>query len=711
MRSADGLRKHKCGIVASEVRRRRRRRDQLGCRCPRSYNQRAAGADMPIEGSRYVRAISVTSGPTRLVTAVPDLIHTKRYPKRLVWTTSTSWVWASYARRVGTRWHGRTDPTRLAVSAWWDWLDALTPVGGRLYVVAPIASDLLTLAGFWQLVESGRYRLSEVQVVGKPGTKKRLLRNRPWYGRLILRGEPDIIHCRGVHGSLLFCSLGNWCRVPLAELCHVHGIDGSGELYPDPLTGEPSEPAARQSTAIGLHMRSMIGAWVAADNGPWRETVGQLAQSLWRRKFYTSKVCRHRDPTASLLEDQACHGGRASVWYFGDVGDRGTLPDTKQPDPPVSRWQLGGTEAHRLDVKGMYPTLLRDRRFPTRLLSVLPSMPVEQFKGFVQHVGCIARVCLRTDAPEYPLRFIDRTRFPVGTFWTTLAGPELKRAAKADEIVSVAEIARYELGRPLKDVAAYLLTERDRCRAAKDGPGEALAKALAVSLGGKFAQRSDRWVVDPTVPPEHWWGEWVVTSERTAEVKRYRSLCGLVHRHERGQVGGKLLAALFCYLTAYGRLWMRDVRAMIGADNVLSQDTDGLWVTDAGLDICEEKGLLGAGAAGDLLYKESCGFARWLDARHYYHGGSWVLSGIKGGFTAEAKLLFHERLTTNPARGVPSEHPTALRTAVRKIDLRGIRPDVPVDWETGWARPWHVGPGRPTPWKEHIDRIDSIHDD
>lgn len=666
---------------------------------------------MPIEGSQHVRPISRTSGPTRLVTAVPELVHERRGRSLLTFTTSAAAVHVTYARRTGPRWHGSARTTRLSVVEWWDWLDGLTPRGGRVYVVAPIASDLLTTGGFWELVESGRYRLREREVVSKPRTKKRLFHHRSWVGRLILRGEPDIIHCRGVHGSILFTSVGNWCKIPLAELCTLNGVDPSGESYTDAMTGEESEPAGRQAEAIAKHMRAMIGAWIGADNGPWRETAAQLAQSLWRRRFYSVKVTRHKDVRGAVLEDQACHGGRASVWYYGDVGDRATLTQSAQDQPPLGRWSIPDTEAHRLDIRSAHATLLRDRKFPIRLLSIRTDIGPDDLGGFVRHCGCIARVELDTDRPEYPYRGPDRTRFPTGRFWTTLAGPELRRACQEGAVTQVGDVARYELGYPLRDVALHLLAERAHAQELGDVAGAVLAKVLINALPGKFAQRSDRWVIAPDVEPEHWWGEWLVSEGPGAAPKRYRSLCGLVHRKERGSAGGRLLAALFAYLTSYMRVWMRDVREQIGAGNVLSQDTDGLWVTDQGLEAAEQRGMIGKGKPGDLILQESCGFARWLDARHYYHAGQWVLSGIKGGFTGGDKLIFRERVVTNPARGVPSEHPTALRTHVRRVDLRGIVPDSPVDRETGWAVPHVVGPDRPEPWHVHERRLDQLDDD
>lgn len=663
-----------------------------------------------IEGSRYVRAVARTTAPVILITVAAETVPVGTSKRGDTTHRQGHAVWTTYGRRNGVKWSGPETPTRHSLEAFWTWLAALNRAGRRLYVIAPCASDFLTLTSFWCRAESGEYAFiaspsgTPCQSSSDPPTR------RPWKGRLVLRGIPDIVHAMGTPSTVIFTSAGNWTPASPIDLASAVGMHFDPVNDPSCLQDQVELRPEFAAEALARYFRSLMARWVESGNGPWRETVGSLAVSLWRRRFYTEHVCRHKDETGRDLEARAAHGGRASVWFYGDVGRRSTLPTDAQPDPPFSRWALPGTEVHKLDVRSMYPAILRDELLPTRLLAVKRSVTLPELKALVKLRGVIATVSLNARHAEYPKKYDDRTRYPTGRFITTLAGPELGMALAGGEVVEVGETAIYDLGRPLQAVASYLLDERAKCRKAGDRQGEMLYKLMANALGGKFAQRADSWVVDTRIQAAKYWGEWIEAKTATRPSVRCRAICGVVHRQQRGKPGGKLLAAIYGYMTSHGRCRMREVREQLGADTVLSQDTDGLWITDAGMVAADERGLVGGDEPGNLRYVESCGFARWLSPKHYYHGGRWVLSGITGGFTGGSGLLFDESIRLNPVRFTPSAAPDRIQDKTRRIDLRGICPDVPVNNATGWADPWFVSHERPEPWHVHEERLDDFHD-
>lgn len=640
---------------------------------------------------RYLKGVGKSSAPVVLVVAcaetdsVPGARSSDTQFRRAVA------VWCTKGRRVGTRWYGSADPERMTVPEWWTWIESQAVGRRRVYVISPTASDMLTLTGFWDHATDGRFKLlwqpDDDQGDDLPAGKER----KPTVGRLVMAGRPDIIDCRSGGGSLTFLSARNYGDVDLGTL--GISVGGDGALYSALAGLRPGhrDRVAAECTALTAYFRSLVSRWVAEGNGPWRETVGQCVLSLWRARFYSEKVCRHSDPEASELEAEANYGGRASVWYWGSVGDPATLPGDCQPIPPLSPWRLRNTSAHRLDVRSMYPTLLRDREFPTRLLSVRDSVPESDWDGWTKHVGCIARVELETDIGEYPMRDRDRLRFPAGRFWTTLAGPELREAFLRGHLRRIGQCARYALGKPLAAVAGHLLSERQRAMANHDILGASWLKLLANSLGGKFAQRADRWIAAPSASGGPEWGEWIMDRGETDEPWRMRSIAGVPFRCERGKPGGKLLSAVFAYLTAYGRLQMLALREALPARSVLSQDTDGLWVTDVGLAAAESLGLLGTDEPGRLRYVETVGFARWLSPRHYYAGGQWTLAGTVLGSAWVSDREVVETRSVNPVRYRPTEAPREMMVFTARKELGELRPDVPVDALTGWSRPWHRG--------------------
>ncbi len=324
-------------------------------------------------------------------------------------------------------------------------------------------------------------------------------------------------------------------------------------------------------------------------------------------------------------------------------------------------------------------------------MSVWDDVQPRDLRGILSEWGAIARVTIATPHAEYPLRTGDRVRYPIGTYTTTLAGPELARLAAERGIVAIHTLARYEMGRPLADIARHLIDERVAATARGDEMAASRAKLMANALGGKFAQRAGRWVPDARLRPPEMWGEWLDHQGDGMPPTRCRAIAGVGYRREESRRGNSLLCAIYCYLTSYGRCQMRDVREALPTQSVLSQDTDGLWVTDDGLAAARSSGLLDRDEPGHLTLRESVDYARFLSPRHYVAGTEWTLAGIAVGRTWDASGQVVESLCLNPIRFGPRAAPGAMTHIVRTVDLAGIVPDVPVDADTGWARPWQIG--------------------
>lgn len=438
--------------------------------------------------------------------------------------------------------------------------------------------------------------------------------------------------------------------------------------------------------ALTKFYRSYILRWVADDMGTWRDTLPQQAVSYWRHRFYTEKVCRHADERTQQLESQSLHGGRASAFYFGDVGYRLSLDKDAETPPTRSIYPTLYEGIHRLDVRSMYCTLLRDMHFPVRLLSVLDDVSPEEIRGMCRHWGCIAMVQLKTSTDEFPLRYNDRTLYPIGEFTTTLAGPELEYADSLGAIRKVIRLARYELGRPFKEFAKHLLAMRDRARATGDTIAGDMAKRMANSFGGKFAQRGDRWEARPNkVVPERW-GRYLSSDYVTGVITQYRIVAGLPHQKVPGNAGSGLLAAVYAYLTSYGRMQMRSIRHLMGRGVVLSQDTDGIWTTDTGLHLAKSRGLLGEDTPGTMRLVSSHIFARFVDAQHYYVDGRWTLAGCSEGFKVTRDRRVVHTVITNPVRDFCKAAPGEIIVSRVSDPIPGISSWQRID-TNGWAAP------------------------
>jgi len=341
----------------------------------------------------------------------------------------------------------------------------------------------------------------------------------------------------------------------------------------------------------------------------------------------------------------------------------------------------------------MYPTLLRDREYPVAKSHTYGTMPVRRLVELAQAYGVIAEVRLRTEVPEYPLRRGDVTLYPVGEFWTVLAGPEIAQAARDSEIVECRQIVTYDMGRPFAGCMSRLLHARADARERGDRDGQAFAKLLANSLAGRCAMRQGGWVRDSKQDTPGVWGERYQLNATTGTRTRWRYVFGHAWRWDENSAAKGPHSAAFAYLTAYGRLCMRRYRDMAPDQSVVSQDTDGLYLLPTALETLRGAGLVGDGQPGQLRVVASADSAEFWTPRHYRFGADWVLAGLQYTDVDAAKLLvtYSQRtpLLQMFARETPTECARVIRQAPipRDHDRAGVDPD-------GWTRPYRIVPAR-----------------
>lgn len=589
-------------------------------------------------------------------------------------------------RRTRRGWQPFTEHPCLTSGQAWDVLDGLGTSGRRVYVVAGVASDLLTMLDWWGRVERGLYTLRRgsplADAVATPDGKPTRIRMHP----LVMAGRPDVIGYGCGGSSFKWVSVTNWAECSLHDMAEQvkyelpaleSGLDKwAYSVY----------PAADQARVMMLYVSRLMIWWLANGCGTWRDTPGAAAWSSWLRRTQPDSVRPHNDPDASRLEDNAVFGGRASAFYLGSVGDVerwGELADAPRP----SSFGLGlSGPLHRFDVRAMYPSLLRDHLFPARLLRVDRRCSPRGLKAGMRSLLAVARVRLTTPAALYPKRIGREAVYPTGTFDTCLTTPELSQAIGLGHLRAVWEVAWYTPGRPFRTWAEWVLNLRATPEVANCPVSKTVVKTLANSFGGTMARRKMGWEDRPRMVPVKWWGPWWSHDSRTGEGVQYRGLAGRVQQMVRADRRPPTFAACFAFLTAHGRVQMNAVREVAGRREVIWQDTDGVMVTDIGRERLERSEHVGTGQFGKLQYEKTFHNVRLITPKHYWADGRWVLAGISDGFDAtDGEHAFHV-VTTNPARSAVEPTASAVYRAVERVDLESIEPGLSIDhW--GWAAP------------------------
>lgn len=603
-----------------------------------------------------------------------------------------SWrqAWLHMSRRRRDHWTKITSFHCGTPAALFGCLERLALPGYRNFVVAPGAADTLTLADFWDRAEKGGVTWEPT-----PAEKRRNMKVDPdpditRFRRLVFSSDPDIIDylVRGkrylwVSGSQYLPCDENAIAASMGwKWIDTGDSDGYGQIVP--------RTARERSMLWLLVMQRLSEWWGRVSRAPWGLTCGQMAVGILRTHIPPKSLCTHTHAEAHDLEGEAAFGARASTWYLGDVGVPSAYTGPTAPAPPPSRYGAISGPLHSLDVRSMYPWLLREREFPQRLKQyprkIRASTPQELAKSW----GVLACVTITTRVPEYPLRVDDRIIYPVGTFTTVLTGPELLQLRKDGYVRKCHRMAVYQLGTPTHGAAAAMIEERELARGRQDHMWELFAKLLGNSLGGKLNQRKGMWVAARRKTAQVRWGQWLEMDAKNKRPVKYRALAGLVWRWQQDRPGSGPFAAAFAYLTAYGRLHMRHLREACPAETIVSQDTDGVWCLRPAVDALKTAGWEFGDKAGMLKEDKPVPAARFLGPRHYWIPGQWTLSGFADPVMhADGKTVdYVER--KNPLRSAGSGAPCTLLSVTRQGTLDLMTEGGSVDG-FGWVHPPYRG--------------------
>jgi hypothetical protein len=368
------------------------------------------------------------------------------------------------------------------------------------------------------------------------------------------------------------------------------------------------------------------------------------------------------------LEKDSLHGGRAECYRLGRV------------DGPI----------YELDFTGFYGSIMRDISVPTVLRYHGEAWKPHGLREFEAGYGVIARVKVRTEWPYLPCLRDGLTVFPVGEWYTVLAGEELVQAYLSGDVVEVGQWSSYETDTALQLYARKLLSCCYGPHRYKSADLRAIVKALLVSLIGKFAQRSLRWEDRPDAKAEHDWSKWLyVDTERSAHL--YRSVAGRVQRQIGNGFGPFACPAIAAWIYAEGRYRLWQAQLVAGRGEVYYCHTDSLFVSELGFNrLCEGR-LVGDSVPGKLTLKAKHG---WMDIHglsHYHLPTRTVCAGVVGSAGGKGEdgtgPYYGDTVGTALAESRPPL-PILYRSAAEHMQpyRHGIR------GEDGRVTPWRIGP-------------------
>lgn len=564
----------------------------------------------------------------------------------------------------------------------WDWFIESASSRDVNYIFGHNIGFDLAILHFPELVESREFQFYAGE--SEPNREDQLGRRyRREEGFLCIDAPPLIITCRHCSGpKVTFIDTMNFWVTSLAKLGELFGTPKGAVDFRTVSDPDLSDYCLADCRVVEKAVCSLLDWVQREDMGQFRMTAPALAMGAFRHRFNAEKVTTHDNADCRQLEREAYYGGRLELFFIGEVNQ------------PI----------HELDVTSLYPSVMKGNLYPRQLKSYYTPERKEHYRKCPRTIDCIAEVLLRVESDGFPMRNESGTIYPVGRYWTTLAGPELIRAENQGVIEQVGRWAEFELAPIFDEFVTHFWEYRKQQMIDGNKVAADFAKLMMNSLYGKFGQCIDGW---------EWLPEWIPRSSFDSWddfVPKFNRRCDLrsigpfvqvqTEKHEHPQAS----PAIAAYVTSYARERMRRLKMIAGNSEVYYLVTDALFVSDLGLQRLKNAGEIGDKTLGKLAVKRSESYG-WFTSLHQYGLGEHRKRGslkskavpIPDGNWVELHFARLDAiLKTKPAGGV---WVTPRRKEFRLDYERGVRSESgrvsPLIMETDNAKVNRIHGGNP----------------
>lgn len=440
-------------------------------------------------------------------------------------------------RRKGNEWTGGEWHTFKTGSDCWQFIVSKCAAKTKLYLYAHnLIFDLTTTKGISWLKAHG------------------------WViTRAIVDDPPTIITARKGKATIQMIDSFNYFKVSLADIGKSFGLDKL------PMPSRRSKMEIWETYCkrdVEVLSRAMLGYFdfvVTNSLGNYAFTMASQAFAAFRHRFMRHRVFVHSNEKALLLERDAYHGGRTEAFFIGER--RGSF--------------------FTLDINSMYPYVMADSLYPTRLLTVLETATKDALKKYLRTRCVVSDVWVHTPDPVYPVIKDGKLIFPVGRFRATLTSPELSYALAQDHVSVVFRTAIYEAEQLFQLYVTSFYDWRQQYNEQGNQAFAVLCKYMLNSLYGKFGQTGRVYTesgrIDDNVIKT--WEEWDVD---THTLRKFRAFGGIIQELERDGESYNSSPAIAAHVTAEARMYLWKLILLAGRENVFYVDTDSLTVNQQG---------------------------------------------------------------------------------------------------------------------------------
>lgn len=289
-------------------------------------------------------------------------------------------------------------------------------------------------------------------------------------------------------------------------------------------------------------------------------TRAKLIFRIYQKNFMNNRILLHNDKEVLGLEYSAYYGGRTEAFFQG-----------------TARRQ----DYFYVDVNSLYPSVMRGRKFSTRLRYKFGSADLDKVRRAMKSMNVCAKVDIDTSMPIYPLKTATKVIFPVGQFTTFLAQPELEFALEHGHVSKIHSGAAYHRTEIFTDFIDHFYEMKQRYTKEHKPIFTYFAKLCLNSLYGKFGQRIP--ALKPTgTKSESRYG--IVYCYDLTNNTKYRKK--IINHNEyiesERQVSTYSVPIIVSEITSAARMRLWDLLSLAGLEHVYYTDTDSLIVDSAG---------------------------------------------------------------------------------------------------------------------------------
>jgi hypothetical protein len=456
-----------------------------------------------------------------------------------------------------------------------------------------------------------------------------------------MTGKSAIVRMRKRRTSLCLLDSFSWLQAPLAEI----GTMVRTEKPPLPDWADSDDAWWRRCDAdVAILERAVLELldwWDDAALGHFSVTGAGCGFSTIRTHLRPYTMMADPDPEVRSFERRAIFGGRRDLTGWG----------TQQTGP----WVL-------LDFMNAYPTMAGCLALPAIPKGWADGVTTKTLADPPDKVGFMAEVTVHTDLPRYPARWGADVLFPVGTFTTVLAGPELVLAARRGDVLEVSRVRAWHTLPTLTRWSQWILGVLHDPDSDAPPVARMAAKGWSRSGLGKFAGRTS----EPVDRGPAWSQGWSAARGWDTAHSAPALLLELAGRRlwiVKNQETSDAMPAVFAWVESAVRWRLRAVLEELGEDTWLQSDTDGLlasvprlrrWLRARGVTTKELRGAMQvAGTVCDLLAplctplvirpKELYHHVEAIGPQHLSLGSGRKAAGIRHDATQTGPTTFEGR--------------------------------------------------------------------